>query len=192
MASEVRLDNRVAIVTGAGRGLGRSHALLMAARGAKVVVNDLGSEMDGTGTDRSVAAAVVEEIRKAGGTAVANYDSVTTPESARKIIRTALDAFGTLDIVVNNAGIIRQKPFLEHTAEDLAAIVAVHQAGQQALTRLTATPAGSRIGRWAGLRSGRTAAAAASGIQARRSGGPILPMGASSADQGVESSTAYR
>src|SRR5271156_2351264 len=99
MMSEIRLDNRVAIVTGAGRGLGRSHALLMAARGARVVVNDLGSEMDGAGADRSVAAAVVEEIRNAGGTAVANYDSVTTPEGARKIIKTALDAFGTVDIV---------------------------------------------------------------------------------------------
>ena len=125
----IRLDNRVAIVTGGGRGLGRSHALMMAARGAKVVVNDLGSEMDGIGADRSVADAVVEEIGKAGGEAVANYDSVTTPESARKIIKTALDAFGTVDIVVNNAGIIRKKPFLEHTAQDLAAIIAVHQGG---------------------------------------------------------------
>jgi NAD(P)-dependent dehydrogenase (short-subunit alcohol dehydrogenase family) len=129
MTREIRLDNRVAIVTGAGRGLGRSHALLMAARGARVVVNDLGSEMDGGGADPSVAAAVVEEIRRAGGTAVANCDSVTTPESARRIIKTALDAFGNVDIVVNNAGIIRKKPFLEHTDDDLAAIVAVHQAG---------------------------------------------------------------
>jgi NAD(P)-dependent dehydrogenase (short-subunit alcohol dehydrogenase family) len=129
MANQIRLDNRVAIVTGAGRGLGRSHALLMAARGAKVVVNDLGTELDGAGADRAVADQVVDEIRKAGGQAVANHDSVTTPESAARIVKTALDVFGTVDIVVNNAGIIRKKPFLEHTADDLAALVAVHQAG---------------------------------------------------------------
>ena len=129
MANQIRLDNRVAIVTGAGRGLGRSHALLMAARGAKVVVNDLGTELEGGGSDSSIADGVVEEIRKAGGQAVANHDSVTTPEGARRIVQTALDAFGTVDIVVNNAGAIRKKPFLEHTADDFAALVAVHQAG---------------------------------------------------------------
>ncbi|HEV3115345.1 MAG TPA: SDR family NAD(P)-dependent oxidoreductase [Candidatus Binataceae bacterium] len=129
MASQIRLDNRVAIVTGAGRGLGRSHALLMAQRGARVVVNDVGAELDGTGADRSVAQSVVDEIKAAGGAAVANYDSVATPQGARRIVQTALDAFGTVDIVVNNAGAIRKKPFLEHTAEDLAALIAVHQAG---------------------------------------------------------------
>jgi NAD(P)-dependent dehydrogenase (short-subunit alcohol dehydrogenase family) len=129
MAREIRLDNRVAIVTGAGRGLGRSHALLMAQRGARIVVNDVGAELDGTGADRSVADGVVDEIRAAGGQAVANYDSVATPQGARGIVKTALDAFGTVDIVVNNAGAIRKKPFLEHSAEDLAALVAVHQAG---------------------------------------------------------------
>jgi NAD(P)-dependent dehydrogenase (short-subunit alcohol dehydrogenase family) len=129
MASQIRLDNRVAIVTGAGRGLGRSHALLMAQRGARLVVNDVGAELDGTGADRSVADAVVSEIKAAGGTAVANYDSVATPQGACNIVRTALDAFDTVDIVVNNAGAIRKKPFLEHTAEDFAALVAVHQAG---------------------------------------------------------------
>ncbi len=129
MASQIRLDNRVAIVTGAGRGLGRSHALLMAQRGARVVVNDVGAELDGTGADRSVAQSVVEEIKAAGGTAVANYDSVATPQGARSIVQTALDTFGTVDIVVNNAGAIRKKPFLEHSAEDLAALIAVHQAG---------------------------------------------------------------
>jgi NAD(P)-dependent dehydrogenase (short-subunit alcohol dehydrogenase family) len=129
MADQIRLDNRVAIVTGAGRGLGRSHALLMAQRGAKVVVNDIGAELDGSGADRSVADRVVEEIRAAGGTAVANYDSVASPQGARSIVQTALDAFGTVDIVVNNAGAIRKKPFLEHTTEDFSALVAIHQAG---------------------------------------------------------------
>src|SRR5690242_10943234 len=129
MPSQIRLDNRVAIVTGAGRGLGRSHALLIAQRGARVVVNDVGAELDGTGADSSVADAVVDEIRAAGGAAVANHDSVATPQGARNIVKTALDAFGTVDIVVNNAGAIRKKPFLEHSAEDLAALIAVHQAG---------------------------------------------------------------
>ena len=129
MANQIRLDTRVAIVTGAGRGLGRSHALLMAQRGARIVVNDVGAELDGTGADGSVAQGVVDEIKAAGGTAVANFDSVASPQGARRIVQTALDAFGTVDIVVNNAGAIRKKPFLEHTAEDLAALIAVHQAG---------------------------------------------------------------
>jgi NAD(P)-dependent dehydrogenase (short-subunit alcohol dehydrogenase family) len=128
-SSQIRLDGRVAIVTGAGRGLGRSHALALAQRGARVVVNDVGAELDGSGADPSVAGVVVEEIRAAGGTAVANHDSVTTPEGARSIVKTALESFGTVDIVVNNAGAIRKKPFLEHSAEDLAAMIAVHQAG---------------------------------------------------------------
>jgi len=129
MASEIRLDNRVAIVTGAGAGLGRSHALLMAARGAKVVVNDLGGKMDGSGANKSAADTVVEEIKAAGGEAVANYDSVATQEGARSMLQTALDAFGTVDIVVNNAGIIRYKSLLDHTAEDFAATLAVHLSG---------------------------------------------------------------
>jgi NAD(P)-dependent dehydrogenase (short-subunit alcohol dehydrogenase family) len=129
MAREIRLDNRVAIVTGAGAGLGRSHALALAARGAKVVVNDLGGKMDGTGASKSAADTVVDEIKAAGGTAVANYDSVASPEGARAIVKTAVDAFGTLDIVVNNAGIIRYKKFMEHTPEDFAANLAVHLSG---------------------------------------------------------------
>jgi NAD(P)-dependent dehydrogenase (short-subunit alcohol dehydrogenase family) len=129
MASEIRLDNRVAIITGAGAGLGRSHALLMAARGAKVVVNDLGGRIDGTGADKSAADHVVDEIKAAGGVAVANYDSVATPDGAQAIIKTAMDAFGTVDIVVNNAGIIRYKSFMQHTAEDFAANLAVHLSG---------------------------------------------------------------
>src|SRR5579885_3859308 len=115
MSNQIRLDNRVAIGTGAGRGLGRAHALALAARGARVVVNDLGTELDCAGADSTVAGAVVEEIRQAGGAAVANHDTVATAEGARGIVKTALDAFGTVDIVVNNAGIIRKKPFLAHT-----------------------------------------------------------------------------
>src|SRR5215469_12517781 len=129
MASEIRLDNRVAIVTGAGAGLGRSHALLMAARGAKVVVNDLGGRVDGTGMSQAAADAVVAEIKAAGGTAVPDYSTVATPEGAGSILRTALDAYGTVDIVVNNAGILRFKRLLEHTPEDFAINLAVHLSG---------------------------------------------------------------
>ncbi len=129
MANQIRLDNRVAIVTGAGRGLGRSHALALAQRGARVLVNDVGAELDGSGADPAVAGAVVDEIRAAGGVAAANHDSVATPQGARNIVKAALEAFGTVDIVVNNAGAIRKKPFLEHTADDLNALLAVHQAG---------------------------------------------------------------
>ena len=135
MLNEIRLDNRVAIVTGAGRGLGRSHALMLADRGARVVVNDLGAQLDGAGADASVADAVVNEIKAAGGRAIANHDSVASPEGARNIVKTALDAFGTVDIVVNNAGAIRKKPFLEHTAEDFAVLVGVHQAGSFFVTQ---------------------------------------------------------
>jgi NAD(P)-dependent dehydrogenase (short-subunit alcohol dehydrogenase family) len=129
MPSEIRLDGRVAIVTGAGAGLGRSHALLMAARGAKVVVNDLGGRVDGTGASASAADAVVDEIKAAGGEAIANHDSVATLEGAQAIVKTAVDAFGTVDIVVNNAGIIRYKAFMQHTPDDFNANLAVHLCG---------------------------------------------------------------
>jgi len=134
MASEIRLDNRIAIITGAGAGLGRSHALLMAACGAKVVVNDLGGRVDGTGTSREAADVVVAEIRAAGGEAGPNYDTVATPEGAQSILKTALDTYGTVDIVVNNAGIIRYKRLLEHTPEDFAITLAVHLAGSYYLS----------------------------------------------------------
>jgi NAD(P)-dependent dehydrogenase (short-subunit alcohol dehydrogenase family) len=134
MASEIRLDNRVAIVTGAGAGLGRSHALLMAARGAKVVVNDLGGRVDGTGASRAAADAVVAEIKAAGGEALPNYDTVATPEGAQSILKTALDGYGTVDIVVNNAGIVLYKRLLEHTPEDLANNLAVHLGGSYYLS----------------------------------------------------------
>lgn len=110
MSGELRFDGKVAIVTGAGNGLGRSYALLFAKRGAKVVVNDLGGSVSGTTTKNAARPAdvVVEEIKKAGGEAVANYDSV---EFGDKIVKTAVDAFGTVDIVVNNAGILRDISF---------------------------------------------------------------------------------
>src|SRR5215210_2909820 len=103
--SEMRFNDRVAIVTGAGRGLGREHALLLASRGARVVVNDLGTDIEGTGSSSGPADEVVAEITAAGGKAAASTASVTTVDGAESIVRTALDAFGRLDIVVNNAGI---------------------------------------------------------------------------------------
>ena len=105
--SEIRFDDRVAVITGAGGGLGKTYALELARRGAKVVVNDLGGGADGTGGGSAMADAAVKEIGEAGGTAVANYDSVATPEGGEAIIQTALDNFGQIDIVINNAGILR-------------------------------------------------------------------------------------
>lgn len=128
--SELRFDNRVAIVTGAGGGLGRAHALLLAKRGAKVVVNDLGGTMDGTGGGGSSAAdKVVEEIKAAGGQAVASYDGVDTWEGAQKIVAKAKEAFGKLDIVINNAGILRDVSFLKMTDEDWDKVLRVHLTG---------------------------------------------------------------
>lgn len=105
---ELRFDGKVAIVTGAGAGLGRAYALALGARGAKVVVNDLGVSVHGEGSQHKAADVVVNEIKKAGGTAVANYDSV---EFGDKIVKTAVDNFGTVDIVINNAGILRDISF---------------------------------------------------------------------------------
>jgi NAD(P)-dependent dehydrogenase (short-subunit alcohol dehydrogenase family) len=114
MSEELRFDGRVAIVTGAGGGLGRAHAMLLAARGAQVVVNDLGGPRDGLGDGSpAMAEAVVEEITAAGGAAVANGDSVATPEGADAVVAQALDAWGRVDIVVNNAGITGQGNFAE-------------------------------------------------------------------------------
>lgn len=129
MGDGIRLDGRVALVTGAGRGLGRSHALELAARGAKVVVNDLGCGLFGEGSDSGVAEEVVREITGAGGTAIANALSIDTPDNARRIVREAVDAFGRLDIVVNNAGFLRRRPFLEHTPEMVTGIIGVHLLG---------------------------------------------------------------
>jgi len=128
--SEIRFDNRVAIVTGAGGGLGRAHALLLAKRGAKVVVNDLGGSMDGSGGGGSAAAdKVVEEIKAAGGEAVASYDGVDTWEGAQKIVAKAKEAFGKLDIVINNAGILRDVSFMKMTEEDWTKVLTVHLTG---------------------------------------------------------------
>ena len=134
-AAEVRFDERVAIVTGAGGGLGRVYALELAKRGAKVVVNDLGGARDGTGQSTSVADAVVKEITDAGGQAVANYDSVTTLEGGENIVQTALDHFGRVDIVINNAGILRDKSFAKMTPEMWEAVLAVHLQGAFNVTR---------------------------------------------------------
>src|SRR6202790_1092785 len=100
------LDGRVAIITGAGRGLGREHALLFAAEGAKVVVNDLGGAMDGSGDDRTPAEQVVDEIRTMGGEAIANADNVADWEGGQRLIRTAIETFGDLHVLVNNAGML--------------------------------------------------------------------------------------
>jgi len=127
--SDIRFDDRVAVITGAGGGLGRTYALDLAGRGAKVVVNDLGGATDGTGGATSAADQVVKEIEAAGGTAVANYDSVSTPEGGEAIIQTALDNFGKADIVINNAGILRDKSFAKLSDADLGAVLDVHLKG---------------------------------------------------------------
>jgi len=127
--SDIRYDGRVAVITGAGGGLGKTYALEMARRGAKVVVNDLGGKSDGTGAGHNMADQVVEEIKKAGGEAVANYDSVSTPEGGEGIIQSALSAFGKVDVVVNNAGILRDKTFLKLTPEELGIVIDVHLKG---------------------------------------------------------------
>ena len=129
MADAIDFDGRVAVVTGAGGGLGRSYALEMARRGARVVVNDLGGSVDGTGSGTRAADVVVDEITAAGGEAVANHDSVATPESGESIIQSAIDAFGTVDIVVNNAGILRDRSFVNMTVEELTAVLDVHLRG---------------------------------------------------------------
>ena len=129
--SELRFNGRVAIVTGAGGGLGRQHALTLAAYGAKVVVNDLGGSAHGGGQSASAADKVVEEIRALGGEAVANYDSV---ENGAAIVQTALDAFGTVDIVINNAGILRDVSFQKMTQDDWDLIMRVHLKGSMSVS----------------------------------------------------------
>ncbi|MBN6053575.1 SDR family oxidoreductase [Nonomuraea sp. RK-328] len=131
----LRFDDRVAIVTGAGHGLGRSHALLLAERGAKVVVNDLGGALDGSGASAGPAAEVVELITKNGGQAVANADNVATPEGANAIVQAAIDTYGRIDIVVNNAGILRDRSFGKMTVEEFDAVLAVHVRGSYLVSR---------------------------------------------------------
>ncbi|GAC1352993.1 MAG: SDR family oxidoreductase [Polyangiales bacterium] len=123
------LNNKVAIVTGSGGGIGRAEALLFAKEGAKVVVNDLGGARTGEGQSSSMADAVVDEIKKAGGEAVANYDSVSSYQGAENLIKKAVAAFGRVDILVNNAGILRDKSFLKMEEAMFDAVVAVHLKG---------------------------------------------------------------
>jgi NAD(P)-dependent dehydrogenase (short-subunit alcohol dehydrogenase family) len=123
------LDGRVAIITGAGRGLGREHALLFAAEGAKVVVNDLGGAMDGTGDDRSPAEQVVDEIKAMGGEAVANADNVADWEGGQRLVKTAVETFGDLHVLVNNAGILRDRVLINMTEDEWDSVIAVHLKG---------------------------------------------------------------
>jgi len=127
--SEIRYDGRVAVITGAGGGLGKTYAQVLAARGASVVVNDLGGASDGTGGGTSMADQTAKEINEAGGKAVANYDSVATPEGGAGIIQSAVDNFGKVDIVINNAGILRDKSFAKLEPQHLEAVIDVHLKG---------------------------------------------------------------
>lgn len=125
----IRFDQRVAVVTGGGNGLGRAYALLLAARGARVVVNDLGGATDGTGCSAAPAQAVVEEIKAAGGTAIANGDDIAQPDGAFRLIEQARQQFGSVDILVCNAGILRDKSFAKMPLEDFEAVLRVHLLG---------------------------------------------------------------
>lgn len=126
---ELRFDGRVAVITGAGRGLGRSYALLLAAKGAKVVVNDNGSAIKGEGGDAGPAQDVVDEIRAAGGEAIANTDSVATAEGGEAIVQAARDAFGRIDILIHNAGNVRYGSLSDMSHEDFKAVIDVHLMG---------------------------------------------------------------
>ena len=130
-----RLKGKVAIVTGAGGGIGRGHALALASEGAKLVVNDLGGAVDGSGSSSSAASKVAEEIKAAGGEAVANHDSVTSVEGGENIIKTAVDAFGKLDILVNNAGILRDRMVFNMSPEEWDSVLKVHLYGHFNTTR---------------------------------------------------------
>jgi NAD(P)-dependent dehydrogenase (short-subunit alcohol dehydrogenase family) len=129
------LDGRVAIITGAGRGIGREHALLFAAEGAKVVVNDLGGSVDGAGDDRSAAQRVVDEITDLGGEAMANADDVTDWDGGKRLVDTAVEAFGDLHVLVNNAGILRDRVLVNMSEADWDSVVHVHLKGHFVPTR---------------------------------------------------------
>jgi len=133
------LDGRVAIITGAGRGIGREHALLFAAEGAKVVVNDLGGAADGTGDDRTPAEQVVDEIRALGGEALANADNVADWEGGQRLVNSAIEAFGDLHVLVNNAGILRDRVLVNMTEEEWDAVIKVHLKGHFVPTRFAAS-----------------------------------------------------
>jgi NAD(P)-dependent dehydrogenase (short-subunit alcohol dehydrogenase family) len=132
------LEGKAVLVTGAGGGIGRDFALAMAAAGAKVLVNDIGTSVKGEGRDAGPAQKVVDEIRALGGIAVANADSVAEWESANKIVQTAIDAFGRLDVVVNNAGILRDRFFFNLSPEDWRAVIDVHLNGSFYISRAAA------------------------------------------------------
>ena len=127
--SDVRFDGRVAIITGAGGGLGRCHALELARRGAHVLVNDLGGAVDGSGSSMTAADLVVDEITALGGTAAPNHDSVATPEGGRAIVQAAIDSFGRVDVLINNAGILRDKAFHKMDDAMIASVIDVHLKG---------------------------------------------------------------
>ncbi|MEN9644193.1 MAG: hypothetical protein RL238_862 [Actinomycetota bacterium] len=133
--SELGYDGKVIIITGAGGGLGRQHALLMASRGALVVINDLGGAVDGSGSDKGAAERVVDEIKALGGEAVADTNSVATPEGGKAIVQTAVDAFGKVDVVINNAGILRDKAFHNMDPELVDPVIDVHLKGAFNVTR---------------------------------------------------------
>jgi len=129
MSDQLGYDGKVVIITGAGGGLGRQHALLMASRGALVVVNDLGGAIDGSGSDKGAAEHVVDEIKALGGEAVADTNSVATPEGGKAIVQTAVDAFGKVDVLINNAGILRDKSFHNMEPDLLNPVLDVHLKG---------------------------------------------------------------
>ncbi|MGV0794849.1 SDR family NAD(P)-dependent oxidoreductase [Mycolicibacterium sp. XJ1819] len=135
VSPEVRFDGRVAVVTGAGGGLGREHALLLAARGARVVVNDVGGAVDGSGCDTSPAQSVVNEIEALGGDAIASFSSVATPQGGAEIVTMAVEHYGRLDVVINNAGILRDQSFAKVDPDVVDAVFAVHLGGAINVTR---------------------------------------------------------
>jgi len=132
------LDGRVAIITGAGRGIGREHALLFASEGAKVVVNDLGGAIDGSGDDRTPAEQVVDEVKAFGGEAIANGDDVASWDGARRLVDTAVGAFGDLHVLINNAGILRDRMLVNMSEEDWDSVIHVHLKGHFLPTRIAA------------------------------------------------------
>ncbi len=135
MNPSIRFDQQVAIVTGAGGGLGRSHALALAARGATLVVNDLGGSVNGLGGDQAAAQQVVDEITSAGGKALANFDNIATPEGAQSMVDAAMKAFGRVDVLVNNAGILRDKSLVKMEPADFEAVIRVHLLGSALCSR---------------------------------------------------------
>ena len=135
MAESIRFDQRVAIVTGAGGGLGRSHAVALAQRGAMVVVNDLGGSVQGQGGDQAAAQIVVDEITAAGGKALANFDNIATPQGAQALVDAAMSAFGRVDVLINNAGILRDKSLVKMDPADFEAVIRVHLIGSALCSR---------------------------------------------------------